>query len=81
MTHPASNAAGTLGVPYAAHGVCGPQSRRMFLQQSALGFGTLALAHLCRQDGLLTANEAPAVSRGGFDLRPRPGHFRRAPRR
>jgi hypothetical protein len=47
-----------------------PLSRRAFLQQSGLGFGTVALAHLLHADGLL-ATEAP----GGADLRPRPGHI------
>jgi hypothetical protein len=46
-------------------------SRRAFLQQSGLGFGTLALAHLLHADGLLAAAAVP----GGADLSPRPGHF------
>src|SRR5262245_20807636 len=46
-------------------------SRRLFLAQTGLGFGTLALAHLLRSDGLLAAEAVP----GGADLRPRPGHF------
>jgi hypothetical protein len=45
-------------------------SRRDFLRQGGLGFGTLALAHLLSQDGLLAA-----TGPGGADLRPRPGHF------
>src|SRR5947199_4141341 len=45
--------------------------RRAFLQQSGLGLGTLALAHLLHADGLLAAESAP----GGADLRPRSGHF------
>jgi hypothetical protein len=44
-------------------------SRRAFLERSSLGLGTLALAHLLRENGLL-------ASEGGADLRPRPGHFR-----
>ncbi len=48
-------------------------SRRTFLQQTGLGFGTLALASLLGQDGLLAAGAA--VGPGGADLRPRPGHF------
>src|SRR6185295_8545874 len=43
-------------------------SRRTFLERSALGLGTLALAHLLREDGLL-------ASESSTDLRPRPGHF------
>jgi hypothetical protein len=46
-------------------------SRRAFLQQSGLGFGTMALAHLLGAEGLLSAAEAS----GGVDLRPRPGHI------
>src|SRR5258708_36151212 len=46
--------------------------RRTFLQESALGFGTLALAHLLHADGLLGT---AAASPGGADLRPRAGHF------
>jgi hypothetical protein len=49
-------------------------SRRAFLQQSSLGLGTLALAHLLHADGLLAA-EGKAASPGGTDLSPRPGHF------
>jgi hypothetical protein len=46
-------------------------SRRAFLGQTGFGLGTLALAHLLRGDGLLSAGTAP----GGTDLRPRAGHF------
>src|SRR5882724_2164763 len=49
-------------------------SRRAFLQQSCLGFGTLAMAHLLRADGLLSAGPA-AGTPGGMDLQPRAGHF------
>jgi hypothetical protein len=49
-------------------------SRRRFLEQSSLGFGTLAMAWLLRADGLLHAgSELPGP--GGTDLRPRAGHF------
>ncbi len=48
-----------------------PSSRRAFLAQSGLGFGTLALAHLLNAEGLLGSEAAP----GGADLRPRAGHF------
>jgi hypothetical protein len=47
-------------------------SRRGFLQNSALGMGTLALAHLLHADGLLKA-AAPASD--GATLQPRTGHF------
>jgi hypothetical protein len=48
-------------------------SRRAFLQDAALGFGTLALAHLLQADRLLgTASASP----GGHDLAPRIGHLR-----
>ena len=48
-------------------------SRRAFLQDAALGFGTLALAHLLQTDRLLgTAWASP----GGYDLAPRIGHLR-----
>ena len=49
-------------------------SRRAFLEQSSLGFGTLAMAYLPQADGLLNAGPAPSAP-GGMDLRPRPGHF------
>jgi hypothetical protein len=45
------------------------------LQQTGLGFGTLALASLLGQDGLLGAPAAAGAGPGGADLRPRPGHF------
>src|SRR5207253_5132622 len=43
-----------------------------FLQDSALGFGTLAMAYLLRADGLLGT---AAANPGGYDLRLRTGHF------
>jgi Protein of unknown function (DUF1501) len=49
-------------------------SRRAFLRETGLGFGTMALAHLLCQDGMLSAAE-PRHSPGGTDLRPREGHF------
>jgi hypothetical protein len=67
--------AGRLRLPNVAPAEGGSQSRRAFLQQSALGFGSLALAHLCAHDGLLAAHEPGIASPGGPDLRPRPGHF------
>jgi hypothetical protein len=50
-------------------------SRRAFLQKSGLGFGTVALAHLLAQDGLLAANDENPAPRRGHNLRPRPAHF------
>jgi hypothetical protein len=48
-------------------------SRRRLLQLSGLGFGSLALACLLNDDGLLAADgPAPALP---TDLRPRPGHL------
>ena len=38
-------------------------SRRELLQRAGMGFGTLALASLMLEDGLLTAGEEPAPSR------------------
>lgn len=50
-------------------------SRRSFLEQSSLGFGTLAMAYLLQADGLLAAGSATTGAPGGMDLRPRAGHF------
>ncbi|HVC97984.1 MAG TPA: DUF1501 domain-containing protein [Pirellulales bacterium] len=52
-------------------GPAGP-TRRAFLEQTALGFGTLALAWLTEQD---RAPAATAGDQGSLDLRPRPTHF------
>lgn len=51
--------------------------RRDFLWQSGLGFGTLALSHILRSEGLLAADGAGEGTGipGGVDLSPRPGHF------
>ncbi len=51
-----------------------PIGRREFLQQATLGFGMVALACLLEQDRRV-AVAAPAAGPGGYDLRPRPGHF------
>ena len=48
-------------------------SRRMFLGQSGLGFGTLALAALLKQDGLLADQTDSSVR--AMDLSPKSGHF------
>jgi hypothetical protein len=69
MQQAAPNVAGAHRLTNAAHELQRSPSRRAFLQHSALGFGSLALAHLCAHDGLL------AASRRAFDLRPRPGDY------
>jgi hypothetical protein len=46
-------------------------SRREFLHQASLGFGTAAIALLLEEDGRLARAQSP----GGVDLRPRAGHF------
>ncbi len=50
------------------------QSRRDFLTTSASGIGTLALASMLQQDGLLAAESSLAL-RAGDPLAPRPAHF------
>ncbi len=52
-------------------------SRRAFLQDASLGFGSLALAHMLAQDRAWAETNAPGGP-GGTDLRPRGGHH--APR-
>ena len=53
-----------------------PLSRRDFLQQSSLGFGVLALAHLLKTDGLLASQgSSHSSSRSPTDLRPKSPHF------
>ncbi|MEX0611000.1 MAG: DUF1501 domain-containing protein [Pirellulales bacterium] len=49
-------------------------SRRHMLQSLGSGFGTLALAGVLREAGLLAADPPP--SRAPDELAPRPGHFR-----
>ena len=48
-------------------------SRRAFLRRSGLGFGTLALASLLEQDGLLAEQADPSAR--AIDLSPKAGHF------
>jgi hypothetical protein len=51
-------------------------SRRHFLQANSFGLGTLALATLLRQDGLLGAPVKPALGADAqFDLLPKAQHF------
>ena len=49
-------------------------SRRAFLQQSAIGLGAVALAHLLARDGMLLADPAFGEKATSLDLRPRPAH-------
>lgn len=50
-------------------------SRRGFLERSALGFGSLALAHLLGQDVSASDAAADEPGPGGADLTPRISHF------
>jgi hypothetical protein len=50
-----------------------PGSRRAFLSESALGFGTLALAHLLHGEAAAARADEP-VPAGGTSLIPRAGH-------
>lgn len=50
-------------------------SRRHFLTGSAMGLGSLALAHLLHQDGLLAAPAKPQLEDPTFDLLPKKAHF------
>ena len=49
--------------------------RRRFLQQTGLGFGTAALAHLLHSEGLLAPESTLAATRRETDLVPEPSHF------
>lgn len=49
-------------------------SRRAFLQRNALGFGSVALAWLLREDGLLATPGAAPRAMPTFDLKPKPSH-------
>ena len=49
-------------------------SRRHFLATSGLGLGTLALACLLRDEGLLAEPPKPELDRRKFDLKPRTPH-------
>jgi hypothetical protein len=50
-------------------------NRRDLLQSMGSGFGTLALAGLLDQEGLLAPVRAAEASRGANPLAPRQGHF------
>jgi hypothetical protein len=50
-------------------------SRRQFLHDSSLGFGSLALSYLLASEWLLASDNPPALSPGGASLRSRPPHF------
>ncbi len=47
-------------------------SRRHFLRAQSFGLGSLALAYLLRQDGLLAAPVKPPIGPQSFDLTPKP---------
>jgi Protein of unknown function (DUF1501) len=50
-------------------------SRRHFLRANAFGIGSLALATLLRDDGLLAAPAKPFIEPSSFDLAPKAPHF------
>ncbi|MBP6602358.1 MAG: DUF1501 domain-containing protein, partial [Verrucomicrobiales bacterium] len=51
-------------------------SRRQFLRKNSFGLGTLALASLLRDEGLLAAPIMPILSQGErYDLTPKKPHF------
>lgn len=50
-------------------------TRRELLQSIGSGFGSLALAGLLEQTGLLSPASAAELSRTANPLAPRPGHF------
>lgn len=49
--------------------------RRQFLQQSTWGVGTLALAHLLHEEGLLASPVKPELENHKHDLSPKAPHF------
>lgn len=51
-----------------------PISRRSALRDSGLGLGSMALAYLLQQDGLLARDTQAAYTHPPRDLRSRPGH-------
>ena len=50
-------------------------TRRHMLSSSTLGVGSLALAWLLREEGLLAAPAKPELQPRSFDLTARPPHF------
>lgn len=50
-------------------------TRRQLLSAGTLGVGSLALACLLREQGLLADSSRPELARRSFDLKPRPPHF------
>jgi hypothetical protein len=71
-TRSASEAASNRLLAGASGSCCPPlYSRRRLLADATLGFGSLALAYLLGND----RTAAAGGSLGGFDLRPRSGHF------
>jgi hypothetical protein len=51
-----------------------PASRRHFLASNALGLGSVALAWLLNEEGLLAAPGRPELAPKGFDLKPKAPH-------
>src|SRR5262245_66644246 len=52
------------------------QNRRRFLASATNGFGTVALAWLLNEEGLLRGEPAkPELEKRSFDLRPKVPHF------
>lgn len=49
-------------------------SRRHFLSQNAMGLGSVALAWLLKQEGLLAAEDRPELEQKTFDLTPKIPH-------
>jgi hypothetical protein len=52
-----------------------PTTRRAFLEQNAMGIGSVALACLLQQDNLLANPAKPIDQPTSFDLQPKQGHF------
>lgn len=50
-------------------------TRRQLLHSSTFGIGTVALAYLLQQEGLLAAPSKPALAPKSFDLKPKAPHF------
>jgi hypothetical protein len=52
-----------------------PSTRRHFLASNAMGIGSLALAWMLKQEGLLAAPEKPELEPKHYDLTPKAPHF------
>lgn len=55
-----------------ANNIVDSSSRRHFLSTQAFGLGSLALASLLKQDGLLAETVRPELEKKSYDLRPKP---------